>query len=132
MRLKPVVLTLARLFELLSTMVCWAFMPVAAVKRARIMAFSLFEKGNLPQRRKEKATINTCSIVYLSSCLPLRLCGRFSLHLAVDALLHGVGQRAHGLGGGLVLTHARDHLHHFLDDLHVGAFAIALTDRAGE
>jgi len=33
-----VVLTLARLFEMVSMVVCWATMPVAAVHKERIMA----------------------------------------------------------------------------------------------
>src|SRR5579875_619956 len=103
MRLKPTVLTLARLLELVSTMVCWAFMPVAAVKRARIIRYLLVPK----------------------------LCWRTVLHRRVRSLLHGVGQGAQGLGRRLILPQTRDHLHHFLDHLYIGAFAVALADQGG-
>ncbi len=37
LRLKPVVFMLARLLAVVSMIICWAFMPVAAVENARNM-----------------------------------------------------------------------------------------------
>src|SRR5947209_482073 len=54
--------------------------------------------------------------------------GTSSTLLRSGILCDCLAQSAQGPLGGLVVPHASDHGHHFLNDLHVGVFTIALLD----
>src|SRR5438132_8827161 len=102
LRLKPFVLTFAILLAVLSTSVCCAFKPVAAVKSALIMMAS----SQLETMREQ------------------------TLSLRTSAELKRIGEGPQGTLGGFGVTHAGDHRDHLVHHFDIGSLSIALLHRA--
>src|SRR5690606_38865093 len=62
LRLKPVVLTLARLLEITSMLVCWVSRPVLAIHRERIMSLGPVQ-GRRGQPAAERIELPRSSLV---------------------------------------------------------------------